>query len=139
VGRDRARTASEPAAECLSDDDIVALVAGQLSGTQRRSFADHIDVCERCRRLVSALAAAECATPSEPMAVRSDAGLRVGQVLGRFSLTRLLGHGSMGEVWAAHDQELDREVALKLLALRPGSSGSRRRFACGVKRRRWPA
>ncbi|MCE9579582.1 MAG: serine/threonine-protein kinase PknK [Deltaproteobacteria bacterium] len=33
----------------------------------------------------------------------------------RFSLTRLLGAGSFGEVWAAHDRQRNEQVALKLL------------------------
>jgi serine/threonine-protein kinase len=43
--------------------------------------------------------------------------------VGRFTITELLGRGGMGEVYAAHDPELDRKVAIKLL--RPEMSTQR--------------
>lgn len=39
-----------------------------------------------------------------------------GVVLGGFILEKLLGFGAMGEVWLAHQQTMDRKVALKLLS-----------------------
>ena len=52
-----------------------------------------------------------------PQVSTPDMGARAGQRLGRFTLIRELGRGAMGEVWAARDPELDREVAVKLLRL----------------------
>jgi hypothetical protein len=48
--------------------------------------------------------------------------LVAGGALGKYRLERPLGRGGMGEVWAAHDPDLDRRVAIKVL--RPGWSGS---------------
>src|SRR6478672_8230045 len=38
------------------------------------------------------------------------------EVAGRYRLDELQGHGPMSEVWRAHDDTLDRTVALKMLS-----------------------
>ncbi|OBG03180.1 serine/threonine-protein kinase [Mycolicibacter sinensis] len=45
----------------------------------------------------------------------ASAGSRVGSWFGPYRLTQLLGSGGFGEVYAAHDADKDRMVALKLM------------------------
>lgn len=40
----------------------------------------------------------------------------VGKKIGRYEIRRMLGAGGMGEVYLAHDAELDRSIALKILS-----------------------
>jgi eukaryotic-like serine/threonine-protein kinase len=53
-------------------------------------------------------------TPGSPLGDRRPE-LSRGTMVGRYQIIKLLGRGGMGSVYAAHDPNLDRQVALKLL------------------------
>lgn len=63
-----------------------------------------------------------------PPAASEEPQLHVGMRLGRYVLTGRLGEGGMGVVYAAYDPELDRGVALKLLAGTGRSEAARLRM-----------
>jgi tetratricopeptide (TPR) repeat protein/predicted Ser/Thr protein kinase len=62
----------------------------------------------------------------------SAVDLTPGTFLGRFEIERRIGSGAMGVVYSAHDPQLDRRVAVKLIKA-PGSKGTAGRFSREAK------
>jgi hypothetical protein len=118
---------------CPPDETLAAFV--QRRGTRRELVEQHIDACAPCRALVAHLLAlrAEHAGDTRPVAVAtiatddttttagtpptlaSNAMATPQGKVARYVIERELGRGGMGIVLLAHDPQLDRKVAVKLV------------------------
>jgi serine/threonine protein kinase len=99
---------------CIAENTLGELVEGRLGEPKVADVNAHLAQCSDCRALVET-AQQSSAGDRASDGTRLDAGARVG----RYVILELVGAGAMGAVYAAHDPDLDRRVALKLL--RPGS------------------
>ncbi|HVY40407.1 MAG TPA: serine/threonine-protein kinase, partial [Polyangia bacterium] len=95
--------------DCLEEGTVLAFVGGELQGAALSSVEAHLVACPACAALVAV--AAPIAPAGPPGGTRRLDAVAVG----RYQLRRLVGRGAMGEVYAGHDPELDRQVAIKIL------------------------
>ena len=102
---------------CPDETRIQGFVEGTLSSVVRETVAVHVDGCEQCQTLLAGLS----------LVAANDAAARAQVAPGRYVLQSTLGAGGMGVVYEAHDRDLDRKVALKLLSAEPGEGEDRAR------------
>jgi tetratricopeptide (TPR) repeat protein/predicted Ser/Thr protein kinase len=105
---------------CLGENTFADYFDLKLPALETERLFAHVDECVECARLLAATAAHKsAASASTDPAVRShdsgDGALPYVATLGRYRVERLLGLGGMGVVYAGHDPQLDRRVAIKLL------------------------
>ena len=110
---------------CPSDDTLIAHVHHELPAVESRTISNHLDGCQSCRALLVAVvravaigtpvSIAGAVTPLEVLAGSGSEALPEGTMIGRYRVGPLLGVGGMGKVYAAHDTELDRAIALKVM------------------------
>jgi serine/threonine protein kinase len=111
---------------CPDESALLELLEGLVDERRREELLAHLDQCSACSRLIGAAGAegssASGSTGTTPgargLVPEPAAVLPPGSRVGRYVVLDRLGAGGMGVVHAAYDPELDRKLALKLIAPR---------------------
>lgn len=104
---------------CLNEEFASAFVEGSLTQAQTQDAEAHMDSCGDCQVLVAMLVQVE-----DVLETGGEAPKQVvspGDKIGRFTIVSIAGHGAMSVVYEAHDADLERVVAIKLM--RTGREG----------------
>jgi tetratricopeptide (TPR) repeat protein/predicted Ser/Thr protein kinase len=128
---------------CPDDDHLAALSEGLLDADSRAETERHLDECEECRVVVGQLAdlsvldatVAEGALSTQPLDAPTPLGgaaalLPRDTELGKYVVVQPIGAGGMGSVYEAHDRDLDRHVAIKMLR---GEHGASQRYRARLR------
>jgi len=113
---------------CLDESTVLAFLGGSLPAPQRASLEKHIAGCVPCADLLTWAAADQASVSRAP----GDEGrpffgqLQPGARVGRYQILGAIGRGGMGEVYAAYHPDLDRRIALKVVAGASRRTGERR-------------
>jgi|GEM_PF-3737285 len=94
---------------CLTDDQL-AYFLEETPSIDLSVFEQHIDRCSHCQQLLLLVF-------SRHKEIRKGTStvLTAGTKVQRYTILRHIGTGGMGTVYLAHDPQLDRRVAIKIL------------------------
>jgi tRNA A-37 threonylcarbamoyl transferase component Bud32 len=102
---------------CLSEDEVLDFAGGRLPAELRADVHAHLDDCETCQQLLSEAVRALATAPTagfDDDEVAWGTTFRPGTLVGqRYTITKFVARGGMGEVYEAFDQDLQERVALK--------------------------
>jgi serine/threonine protein kinase len=109
--RSTSEVMSDQGAECPSENELLARVAGTLSAARVLAIDAHIDQCQNCRMVLAEAARGSDEIGLRPLSLATFAPNE--SVAGRYVIKRRLAAGGMGEVYEAHDTWLDELIAIK--------------------------
>lgn len=106
---------------CIGDDVVLDVLEGTVAEADRADVLAHIEACEDCRATLATAMTLDCdvgETRSEGPPLR----------FGRYVVEDFIGEGAMGVVYRAHDPQIDRDVALKIVPPEHCTPGRRARL-----------